>query len=386
MPAKIKFLFVFFCLLIIVPAVYSISISPSSIQIQFEPYYKNTYKFTVGDADYIEVYKKGDLSEYVTINKTLFRGAGEFTVTIALPEKIENPGKNRIFIGAIEAPDGGGTVAAIAAIQTPIDIYVPYPGKYIESSFDAPDVNVDETVNFNLNVNNLGTDDISTVYAVVDVFGSSGSKIASLSSEKIKIPSKSSMNFKMPFDTKGLKAGQYSAKATVFYDGDKKVHEKNFRIGDLVVAINSYTKTIFNGTINKFEIEVESGWNNKIENVYAVIDVKRRDGSLVISGLKTPTINLDPWEKKSFGIYIDTKGIYSGEYIIVITLNYRDKRTVVEDKLMILEQEVLSPKGFQFNTLTLVLVGIVVLLVIADGIWIMMHLKKKGNMRKRGNK
>src|SRR3989338_1968808 len=187
MPAKIKFLFVFFCLLIIVPAVYSISISPSSIQIQFEPYYKNTYKFTVGDADYIEVYKKGDLSEYVTINKTLFRGAGEFTVTIALPEKIENPGKNRIFIGAIEAPDGGGTVAAIAAIQTPIDIYVPYPGKYIESSFDAPDVNVDETVNFNLNVNNLGTDDISTVYAVVDVFGSSGSKIASLSSEKIKI-------------------------------------------------------------------------------------------------------------------------------------------------------------------------------------------------------
>ncbi len=379
MSPKIRFFFVFFCLLIFLPAVYSVSISPSSIIIQFEPKYKNTYTFTVGDANYIEIYKKGDLTEYVTINQTLFRGVGEFTVTIALPDKIEKPGKNRIIIGAMEVPAGGGTVTAVTAIQTPIDVYVPYPGKYIEAGFDAPNVNINEVANFNVFVNNLGTDDLETVHTIVEVFDSANAKIGILQSEKVRIATKASLSFVLPFNTTGFKPGPYKAKATLFYDGDKKNFDKSFKIGDLYIAIKSFPDSIFNGTINKFEIEIESGWNNKIENIYATIDIKRRDGISVIEGLKTPSIDMNPWENKKIAVYIDTKGLYAGEYIITVTLHYKDKTTISEQKLMILEQEILSPKGFQFNSLTVVLISIVILLIIANAVWIIRTIKKRKN-------
>ena len=175
--------------------------------------------------------------------------------------------------------------------------------------------------------------------------------------------------------TVGYTAGTYNAIATLNYDGKTKEDKKSFRIGELNIEIINYTKEFEKNKINKFDVKIESGWGNKIEGVYGEIKINN-------DTIKTPNINLGPWDKKTITTYWDTNNVETGFYDAEIIIHYNGKTTIEKGKVSVIEKkEILTeiPGVISFNTIT-VLVLIIILLIIIDIIWI---TKKRASEKKQ---
>ena len=258
---------------------YAIGISPSRVIIDFEPGYEETIEYFVlnqGDAVLNAViYASGDLSEHITLSRnsvTVQPGQKEyFSVTLKLPEEL-SPGRHDNRIGAREAgPAGGGTVAALAAVESQLWIDAPYPGKYIEASLDAANAAVNEIAEFTLTITNKGSEDLSRVSATIDIYNKgTNEKVGSIGAGETSIISGESAELKASW--RGTQTGAYKAVATVSYDGSTKTVEDDFKIGDLLVNIvDIRSDDIPAGSIGKISIDIDSLWNEDIEDVYAQV-------------------------------------------------------------------------------------------------------------------
>ncbi len=361
------------------PFALGVSIQPAKYSINFEPNLEKDFGFYICGAAKIETYLDGDLVKYATIiDNEPNSSCRDIVVRVRLPNKIEKPGKNILLVGAKELIEVGSGVAGRAAIQAPIVIFVPYPGMYVEWNFVAPNVNEGETVHFIVSVSNLGTNNIQSARAIIDVYDDN-SKIKSLNTDEKSIPSKESAEFPLDMETTGMKAGSYRVVTTLYYDGRSDLKEKSFNIGSLYVAINNYTKVLEQGKINKVGIEIESKWNNNLQDVYSAVTI---NGVKV----KTPNYDLKAWETKEIAAYYDTTGMDIGEYDAQITLYYGGKTTTEEGKVYVVEQsEVQSseakeekPWNISFNiTPTTLLVAIIIILVVVDIVWLIIRRKNK---------
>ena len=301
----------------------ALGISPASFKIDFEPNLEQTFNFKImtGDPEQeIEVYVKGDLAEYVNLSTTHFKGNGGVTVILKLPAYIAIPGTHRILIGAIEVnKELDGMIGGIVAIQAPIDVKVPYPGKYAEASFNVMNVNEGEKAKFDLRINNLGTELIS-VTPQIDIFeGSYDNRIQTKILQEEEINSKEQRQILGFLETSTFEAGTYPVKA--FLDYGKLIElESLFRVGSLFMNITNYTYKFETGKINKFDIEVENLWNLEMKEVYAYVSIT--DAGNVLDTFTTASMNMAPWEKKTLTGFFDATNIKPGKYIASLKLFY----------------------------------------------------------------
>ena len=261
--------------LILIKPVYAVGIYfPNDNEIDFKPGLEKTFNFAVTPSNMdVKLSVSGYLSEYVTLSKTLIRFNSTdraFKVMIKLPEKIENPGHHKVWIAAEEVIDEskiGGNIGTSCNAMVYILIHVLNPGKYVEMSLSAPDVEINEPVNFAVNVKSFGEEDINSIKAAIDVYSPNNEKLATVYTDDKPLKSNTEETLYAQLDTKGYSAGTYRAVAELNYDGKTKQDEKKFKIGELNIKIINYTKEFEKDKINKFDIEIESGWGNKIEDV-----------------------------------------------------------------------------------------------------------------------
>jgi len=109
------------------------------------------------------------------------------------------------------------------------------------------------------------------------------------------IKSQERIELKKILDTRGYNPGVYRALAIVDY-GRLAKSESRFNIGELIIHLVNYTKQVEIGGINSFDIEIESGWNNKIDGAYAEVFIS--NSSVDLFSFKTSSTSLEPWEKK----------------------------------------------------------------------------------------
>ena len=307
----------------------SLGVSPAKVEINFQPNYEKDISYRVGRVSQdmpIVVSVEGDLAKYVKIDKNNFTGPGTFNVHLKLPSEIEIPGKHRIKIVVAERPDikkVRDMISTSVVIKVVIDIFVPYPGKYLEiSEFKANNVNVGETVEFDLALENKGKEDLERIFPRIDI-SSQGERIKILDLGEYSLETTKKLNLRDSFNTSGYNPGIYEATAIVDYDGGFAKKNITFRIGDLIVYIRDYTKNVSIGGFKRFNIDVESGWNNNIDGVYADVILLNRSGKL--QEFKTSTESLTPWQKKTIVGYINTTGFSPGEYDANITVYYYGK-------------------------------------------------------------
>lgn len=377
---RFRFIGVFVLILILIsPFILGVSISPALREINFEPNLKTEFGFYICGANKIRSYIDGELTEYATIiDNDQDGGCRNILIKMEFPEKIEKPGRHKLLVGALQLLDSSrGGVAGRGAIQAPVLIHVPYPGSYVEIRFVAPNVNVGEDVPFSIFVNNLGTDNINSVRGVIEIFDDNG-KIKTLNTNELSLETKKGGELYVDMSTSGMKAGAYRALATVYYDGKVISKEKKFNIGSLHVAINNHTTILEQGTINKFDIDVESRWNNELNDVYAEITIDEET-------VKTPNFKLTPWQKKKVTAYYDTSGMLLGDYDVEINLFYEDELTNAKGTVRVVEALVLpeepkqeEPISINFDiTPTTILIAIIVLLILVDIVWLVMRRKGK---------
>ena len=368
----------FFILLLIlavslINSVHAIRISPDSVRVEFQPGLEQSVLFRAGGAPKIQIYKRGALADYVSFNQTVLEDDGYLVVTIKLPGHIDTPGDHIVFLGARESIATAGTVGGTAAIQTPIVIRVPYPGIYTEIGISLPDASVDETVEIQVTIRNLGTDNIKKAVAYINIFNSDNILAKSLTTDEHPVESRSSNTLSAFLNTSGMKAGTYRAGFNITYDDNYKLMEKNFKIGALSVNILNYTKEFLKDKISKFEIEVQSKWNSRIDKLYAEVTIL--NSTKTIDTLKTPTAALDPWQTTKLSTFWDTTGLAEGKYNAKITIHYADTSSTLDGEVIVLKpQENFLSK--YINTTT-ILITFAALLIIFNVIILLKRKRKE---------
>lgn len=334
----------FVVFLILLPVVSSgfIGISPASYEIDFEPNLKKNFSFKVSSSSEdqkIQIYVKGDLAKYVNLSQEILIGGGILEVTLSLPEKIEKPGEHRIFIGAKEIEkDIDSTIGGIAAIQAPIKVRVPYPGKYIETQFSISDINEGEFMPYELLINNFGTDGLKIKPRIE--FYEKEKKIKTEILDETFIKSGDELLFKGFIDTSKFTPGIYNVKAIIDY-GEKIEIEKLFKIGSKTIEIVNYSNRFIPWKINKFEIEIKSLWNSEMKGVYGKVSVTNK--GIVLDNFATASIDLMPWQKTTLIGYFDAENISDGKYNAGINIFYENESTY---KLVVIRVKEISETNY----------------------------------------
>ncbi|GBE19425.1 MAG TPA: hypothetical protein ENG87_03075 [Candidatus Pacearchaeota archaeon] len=306
----------------------AIGIVPAKIDYNFEPGLEQVIAYSVfssGSDKKISVSAGGDLKEYVTIDQKEITGSGSFTVTLKLPQSIEKPGMHTIGISATEKVDKekskGTTIGTSVAITAIIRIFVPYPGRYLEISLRTNDVNIGELVNLELSINSEGKENI-TANPQIEILSIDNKTIEILYLGETFIQSQRRLELSKTLNTSNYNPGKYIAIASVDY-GKVAISMTNFRIGYLFINITDYTRQIFIKGLEKFDINLESSWNEEIDGAYAEVFIFNDSDKLI--DFKTTSTNLNAWEEKTITGYFDTSNFTEGVYNANITVIYYGK-------------------------------------------------------------
>lgn len=368
-----KIIFPLSILLFLSSFVNAVSISPGLVKVDFEPNLEKSFSFRTSKTSDLTVNIEGSLSKYFILEKNNIGKDGTFVITVKFPEEIETPGENKVFIGLMEKPKQGQMISTIASIRTPIIINVPYPGIYATFTVNVNDLNINETRDFSVSANNLGKEEISDSKVELKISDSKGNVVYSRLSEEKVIKVRSSQNFIFPFDASKYSPGNYKASAHITYSGEYKDLDKSFRIGSLDVSLINHTRSFMKDKISRFDITIESGWNDDIRDIYA--EVRILNNTKELSFFKTASVDLEAWERKVISTFWDNSGIQEGIYDLDITLFYNGKAKTTLGKVEIISDE----KGsFSINT-TVILVLIVVILIMIN---ILVLYKKKDKKRR----
>ena len=315
---------VFFWNLLIVlslPSTFAmLGVSPVSQSVDFSPGLDRSYKFYfTGDADATyAVVAEGDFAQYTTITPVTLKGEGYVTVRLRLPREASVPGAHVIFIVARQKPpQANAGVTLLGAVKSTVVVHVPYPGKYATLTFEASNAKAGEPVPFSLKVSNLGTQEIIAAPRISLINGENTS-VSSFALEMSTIQSTQSKSYAFEANTSSYRAGFYRALATVEYGGKTPAtHEARFRLGELAVNVTSTSDRLTKNKLNRFDIQIESLWNDPLENVYADVEVLNHSMKFT-----TPSTSLNGFEKATLTGYFDTTGIEKEPFQVRIVLHY----------------------------------------------------------------
>ena len=186
-------------------------------------------------------------------------------------------------------------------------------------------------------------------------------------------------------DGNELKPGKYLAKAILTYSSSKETKtltkEVEVVVGTLLVNIADHSKEVLSESVSEITVDVESVWNDPIENVFAELIITK-DGSNIAT-VKTPSEKINGFEKKTLKGYWNTKGLATGEYDMKIIVHYGGKTTEKDVKINIVEEvtgeavveeeKESSEEGMSMLTIIIIVVVIIVIL----NIILFVFLKKR---------
>ena len=331
---------------------------PNKVQkFTFRPYNMDTVKLRT------YVGKYGDYTDYITVNspEDLVFNPGswiDLEITIIHPPELP-PGRHMMRVGVRDAPPEGFSgmhVGTGVAFSIFLENYYPY--EFLEiREFNAMDAEEDQPVVFELELKNFCLLNITTS-GIIEIFDSDNNKIGIASIPETFIKAKNTDTIKQEALLDDAKGGIYRAVAKLnFGDGNVTTAEKSFRIGRLQVELDDVKFDDFKaGEIGKFFVDVKSVWNNDIKNVYVEIEVLDENGE-VIKKVRSPGIDLGPWDKGTITLFMETSGLEPGEYDARIVLYYGDDSKSRDIKFTILAGN---------NWLMLII--IVTLIVVVSGI------------------
>lgn len=323
------FLFIFVIIIIRFVSSGSVGITPAYYKEFFEPNDEKKFTFSIFNSNTegeLKTYVRGDLAQYIHIDKEFVKNNEKFEASLKFPAVIEKPGEHSIYIGVTEVKDLSEGVGGVAAIESKVTIFVPFPGIYLESTFDVKNINQGELVPYEIVLNNLGTEE-TVVKPEIKVLDQSQTNqtIISVKLDDVPLKSKESKKINGILDTRMLSSGSYRTILTLGYERKKDKIEKEFKIGKFSVDILDYSYLFKRGKINPFKIEVESKWNTKINRVYAEVIIT--DSGRIVEQFKTPFLEIEPWEKKNLTGYLDATDLESKRYLANIILYFDDGTT-----------------------------------------------------------
>jgi len=402
---KIIFLAGILLVLLVLPGVQSLGITPGRTTIDYEKGLEREVTFSLLNKDHknmqVLLMVQGELNDSVTLFDSLveFLPSEEnkqFKYKIKLPDKIaDEPGLHTAEIVALEIPkasEDGTYVGATVAVVSQLHVYVPCPGKCIEADLNVIDAEENSTATFIVPVINRGELGIGDIRATIDIYTSLNEKVATVETDysSLEPGKRTELSGKWKVN---VPSGDYLAKVTVFYDGESKTFEKQFMVGSQLLTIESILVNNFRlGEIAKLQILVENHWSQELQGVFANLLIYNEDEK-VMADVKSAAENVPALSKKELIAYWDTIGVKEGEYSGKLMVIYGEKSAdrnlllkVSEDSLDITGVGyAIRPQGKGVN-ITTALVILVVILLIVNLAWFIFFSRFMKKRREKKNK
>ncbi|MDD4563701.1 MAG: hypothetical protein PHF09_02395 [Candidatus Nanoarchaeia archaeon] len=302
------------------------AVMPSSYDVNFKPNLIEEYifNFLLDDLDNSEIYVSGSLSEYVEVieNKKSF---GRFLVKIRLtfPERVDEVGLQKIRIGIRQKEDSPQGIALLSDVGGIIRVRIPYPDKYAEGELEVNNANAGEDVEYKFTVYSRGEKDI-LIKPLVKILNSENEIVRSFYLDERKVKSAEQTIYEETLNSIGVLPGDYNLTISLEYgEGLITTISKIFRIGELKTKLINYTSFVEREKVQRFNVQIESLWNDEISSVYV-------NGSVLnysFIEFRTPTVSLNPWQVMQLVGFLDTNGIEGDSFKMQIDINYANKTT-----------------------------------------------------------
>lgn len=257
-----------------------------------------------------------------------------FIAALKLPDELP-PGEHIVYITADEEREGTGTVAARGSIRVPIKVRSRYNGIYPIISVSGRASEAGGEAPIKVSITNHGDIDINSASATVEVFSPNNEYLDTVTTDSKSVPYDESVSLNTLLNTSGYTKGDYILNATVNCDGTLYEASGLLKLGELNVSILNTTKQFQTGIIQRFDIDIESDWNNPIEDVYA--DIFVISDQQEIASLRTPLTDLGAWQNKKINAYWDLADVPLGKYDTLIELNYLEQQTTLNTSIEVLE-------------------------------------------------
>ncbi len=338
-------------LLLLMPIVAGLGVSPGKRTFDFEPGKEKEVEVTIYNNDkkniscMIEV--RGELKNYINLSdkKIHFRKGDNkksFTYTINYPEKFSEPGIHNAEIVVKELlkdHDGNVVIKPNLMVISKLHVKVPYPHKYAKGQLMLENVKRGENLEVFIRFSNVGSEMIKNAQASVDIMSPDGEIIDKLKSDSVSVEPKGFRELTAELDTTNLKPGKYIIDASVKYDKKKINLSGSFKVEDFMIKLLSVAVDSFSlGGIADFEVTVKNIGNRLVNDFNAGLFLKDKKGEPV-ADLDSYKIELSPGDVKETKIYWDTEKISAGDYFGELSLNYDDKRLVKDIKTILKEDE-----------------------------------------------
>jgi len=355
-------------------------------QIDFEPNLVRTYSYrldpTVSSTMDYSFYAEGDLAEYIFFNPPQLKNvAGNdhpwFQVILQLPSTDEGiePGMHYVYFGVVEGSSTGGGMGTRSGMDIRLPIRVLADGKLLKATLNIDDVATNSTGLAKLQLQNWGKDNIDEASARIEIYEGEN-LVETITTNSTSLESASTAILEANFNTESYTAGNYNAIAYVDWDEGQLEVEEDFRVGELDIYINQIQDTMEAGKINPFTIEIESGWNDPIYNVYF-------EGGINGKTMKSPSTTLSTFEVENLTAYFDASGmeekLYYGNIILYFEDKDKDQRfnvTFIAPTEKVFEvPELKEPLSLPYGTIVIVIISILVLILVI--VFLMKRRKNK---------
>ena len=350
-------------ILLLIPIVQSLGVTPGRTTMYFEPNLKEEVKFTVLNNEHkdveLAVYVRGTLAEYIELSDQKVElksdeDSEELSYKIEFPEEIEEPGLHVAEIVIREVTIGEGEnimIGAMQAVITQLHVYVPYTGKYIViTRVDMVERKENNEILFFVPLINFGEEDVNSAKATITVMDMYDNVIDEVETGEKPVPAKGRAELSASIDSSRLSAGVYKVIVSVNYDGLITTAENAFYTDDfLLIPLDISVSDFTLGDIAKFNILVENIGNVEIKDAFSLMLLDSEDGES-IANLKSAETDFQPLEKKEIVSYWDTTDIDADEYEGKLILKYEDRtdermiRTLVGENSI--ETEIIGVTGY----------------------------------------
>ncbi|MBT3262334.1 hypothetical protein HOE22_09135 [Candidatus Woesearchaeota archaeon] len=273
----------------------------------------------------------GEFSDYVFVEDYVHFEVGEFEKKINYEIKNPNnkvkPGLNGVSFTLTRTDETRGKRSYLGtrmALITSVVINVPYGGTYLETKLFTYPGDVNGGIRFVAPILNNGAEDVLGAKVVLEITDKNGKLI-----EKIEDVKNILVNEKKDFRTVwqvNVGQGIYSAQLFVDYgNGVAETEKVSFEIEGEKILLNEVTVNDFElGSVAKFEIAVKNIWDERVENIYAELEVYDIEGNLVETFV-TDKKDLESGEKILLEGYWDTLEVVEGNYNTIVVVRYGDR-------------------------------------------------------------
>ena len=385
-------------ILFYVSPIVALGVTPGRTTLDFAPNLERDVEFSILNTEKKDMNAafsvEGDLKDYVTIDADVvsFSSTEEsksFKYKLRLPNGL-SPGLHTADIITLELPpetnDPGMVIKATVSVVTQWYVYVPYPGKYIESSLDIVTKEETNVVNFYLPFISRGDESIASVKSIIDIYKGS-EKITSINTNELSVSSGERKELTAVWNP-DVAPGGYNAIANIDYDGNNIKIEKKFNIGPeefgvLGVSVNDFRL----GDVAKIRILVQNKLSDSVPNTFA--NLKVYDSNLKnLVNLKSENYDIPALSNQEMVVYWDTENLEKGQYGSELKIDYNDKFVSKNFKIDVSETSMsFSGVGFviadgiqgktSMTTILVIVIGALVLINLSWLIWWIRHRKKR---------